>query len=278
MAGLEGLPPLREVVAAHGLRADKRFGQHYLFDQNLTDRIAREAGPLDGVCVVEVGPGPGGLTRSLLRAGAAHVIAIEKDTRFLPALGELREAAGGRLTLHEGDALETDIAAISAPGVPGLPIRIISNLPYNVGTALLVDWLLATPFWQAMTLMFQREVAERIVAAPGGAAYGRLAVLTALRADASLIMRVPAAAFTPPPQVESAVVQLAPRADAYAHTEALSRVTAAAFGQRRKMLRRSLKQVFEDVDDALARVGLSGDMRPETVPPNAFARLADQLV
>lgn len=274
---LGALPPLREVVAQHGLRANKSFGQHYLFDQNLTDRIAREAGPLEDATLIEIGPGPGGLTRSLLRTGAAHVVAIEKDRRFLPALAELGEAVPGALTVIEADALGFDYAG--DPRIPRTrPLRVAANLPYNVGTQLLIDWLLADRFWESLTLMFQQEVAERVVAAPGSDAYGRLAVLAQLRARPHWVTGVPAAAFTPPPKVESAVVRLDPLPQPYGETAALGHVTAAAFGQRRKMLRRSLKPVFADVEAALAACGIEGTTRPETLPPEAFARLADYAV
>jgi 16S rRNA (adenine1518-N6/adenine1519-N6)-dimethyltransferase len=268
---LEDLPPLRESLAAHGLLARKSFGQHFLLDLNVTRKIARLAGPLEGFDVVEVGPGPGGLTRALVETGAAHVTAVEKDPRFLPLLEELGAAAPGRLTLVEADALAVDEAAL----VEGRPAKVVSNLPYNVGTPLLVKWL--TGPWRpaGMTLMFQKEVAQRIVARPGSAAYGRLAVIAQAAAEAELAMTLPARAFTPPPKVDSAVVNLRPRADA-PPPEALARlerVTAAAFGQRRKMLRSSLKTLG---GEALCRAaGIDPDARAETIPVAGFLRLAE---
>lgn len=278
---LAQLPPLREVVADHGLGAKKSFGQHFLFDLNLTAKIARAAAPLEGSVVVEVGPGPGGLTRALLSEGAGHVLAIEKDARFLPALSAIGEAAPGRLTVAEADALKADEAALCTEAAPGLSRQVVANLPYNVGTALLVRWLTQPAWWTRLTLMFQAEVAERIVAGPGTPAYGRLAVLAALRAEPAFLFRVPARAFTPPPKVESAVVQLTPRADAFADVAALEAVTAAAFGQRRKMLRKSLASLAKarglDVEAWLTGAGIAPDARPETVAPDAFAHLAEGL-
>jgi 16S rRNA (adenine1518-N6/adenine1519-N6)-dimethyltransferase len=268
---LEDLPPLRESLAAHGLLARKSFGQHFLLDLNVTRKIARLAGPLEGFDVIEVGPGPGGLTRALVETGAAHVTAVEKDPRFLPLLEELAGAAPGRLTLVEADALAVDEAAL----VEGRPAKVVSNLPYNVGTPLLVKWL--TGAWRpaGMTLMFQKEVAQRIVARPGSAAYGRLAVIAQAAAEAELAMTLPARAFTPPPKVDSAVVNLRPRADA-PPPEALARlerVTAAAFGQRRKMLRSSLKTLG---GEALCRAaGIDPDARAETIAVDGFLRLAE---
>ena len=241
---LEDLPPLREQLDAHGLLARKSFGQHFLLDLNITRKIARLAGPLEGRAVVEVGPGPGGLTRALLEAGAT-VIAVEKDPRFLPLLGELAAVAGGRLTLVEADALKVDEAELLARHAPGLPARVVSNLPYNVGAPLLVKWLQEAQLFESLALMFQKEVAERIAARSGSAAYGRLAVLTQAVAEAAIVMTLPARAFTPPPKVESAVVKLTPRPDRPGPEllQALERITQAAFGQRRKMLRSSLKAV-----------------------------------
>jgi 16S rRNA (adenine1518-N6/adenine1519-N6)-dimethyltransferase len=271
---LEGLPPLRDALGEAGLLARKSFGQHFLLDLNVTRKIARLAEPLQGFAVIEVGPGPGGLTRALLESEAAHVIAIEKDSRFMPLLQELQAAAPGRLTLVEADALRVDEAAAVQAAAPGLPVKVIANLPYNVGTPLLIKWL--TGAWRpaALTLMFQKEVAQRIVAAPGQDAYGRLAVICQAVADCRITMTLPARAFTPPPKVDSAVVVLAPRADAPppALLKRLERVTAAAFGQRRKMLRSSLKPLG---GEALCRsAGVDPDVRAETIPVEGFLRLA----
>ena len=270
--GLDALPPLRDVVAAHGLTARKSFGQHYLFDLNLTARIARLAGPLDRRAVIEIGPGPGGLTRALLEAGAARVIAIEKDARFRPALDEIAACADGRLTIVQADALSVDEPTLLMEHAPGLPALVVANLPYNVGTPLLVKWLSAPRWWETLTLMFQEEVAQRIVAAPGEDAYGRLAVLAALRARPSYGFDVPARAFTPPPKVDSAVVRLDPHPSPFDDVAGLERVTAAAFGQRRKMLRRSLKSLG-DADALIAAVGVDPQARPETLLAEAFADL-----
>jgi 16S rRNA (adenine1518-N6/adenine1519-N6)-dimethyltransferase len=270
---LDDLPPLRDVVAAHGLLAKKSFGQHFLYDLNLTAKIARLAEPLEGRAVIEVGPGPGGLTRALLAAGAAKVIAVEKDARFLPALAEIAAAADGRLVVVEADALSADEPALLADHAPGAPALVVSNLPYNVGTPLLVKWLSAPCWWEALVLMFQEEVAQRIVAAPGEEAYGRLAVLAALRARPAYGFSVPSRAFTPPPKVDSAVVRLDPHPSPLEDVAALERVTAAAFGQRRKMLRRSLR-ALGDADALLAATAIDPEARPETLPPEAFARLA----
>ena len=273
-ADLDALPPLRDALAEHGLLADKRFGQHFLLDLNLTRKIARIAAPLDDAVVIEVGPGPGGLTRALLSEGAARVIAIERDPRFIPLLQEVEAASSGRLTLIEGDALKVDEAALVAEHSPGLRPLVISNLPYNVGTPLLVRWL--TGAWRpaGMALMFQREVADRIVAPVGSDAYGRLSVLAQAMSEARLAMTLPARAFTPPPKVDSAVVALTPRADAPAGDllAALERVTGAAFGQRRKMLRSSLKPLG---GAALCEAaGIEADARAEVIDVAGFLRLA----
>jgi 16S rRNA (adenine1518-N6/adenine1519-N6)-dimethyltransferase len=270
---LDDLPPLREVVAAHGLAARKRFGQHFLFDLNLTAKIARFAGQLEDRAVIEVGPGPGGLTRALLAAGAAHVIAIEKDPRFRPALNEIAAAAGGRLTIVEADALAVDEPALIAAHASGLPALVVANLPYNVGTPLLVKWLARPRWWEALVLMFQEEVAQRIVAKPDDEAYGRLAVLASLRSTPAYGFGVPARAFTPAPKVDSAVVRLDPHPAPFEDVAALEHVTSAAFGQRRKMLRRSLRSLG-DADALIAATGLNPEARPETVPPERFAALA----
>ena len=270
----DGLPPLREVIAAHGLSAKKALGQNFLLDLNLTGKIARRAGNLAACDVLEIGPGPGGLTRALLAEGARHVVAIERDARCLPALAEVAAAYPGRLTVLEGDALALDPLPHLTP-----PIRVAANLPYNVGTELLVRWL--TPavwphFWDSLTLMFQKEVAERIVAAPGSKAYGRLSILAQWRCDARIAFEIPPRAFTPPPKVTSAVVQLdrleAPRFPADAAV--LSGVVAMAFGQRRKMLRASLKGLGGDVEALLEAAGIAPTDRAETVGLEAFCRLA----
>jgi 16S rRNA (adenine1518-N6/adenine1519-N6)-dimethyltransferase len=270
---LASLAPLKASLAAHGLLADKRLGQHFLLDLNVTGKIARLAGPLQGRAVIEVGPGPGGLTRALLEAGA-RVIAIEKDRRFGPVLAELAAAAGGALTVIEGDALKADEAALLAEHAPGLPARIVANLPYNVGAPLLVKWLRTASRFEAMVLMFQKEVAERIVAPVGGRAYGRLSVLCQAVCEAEIVMSLPARAFTPPPKVDSAVVRLTPRADGPAPEllAALERTTQAAFGQRRKMLRSSLKPLG---GEALCRAaGIDPNERAEQVPVEGFLALA----
>ena len=270
---LAALPPLRDSLDAHGLMANKGFGQHFLLDLNITRKIARLAGPLDGRVVVEVGPGPGGLTRALLEAGA-QVVAVEKDARFLPLLAELGEAAGSGLTVIRDDALRVDEAALLAEHAPGLALRIVSNLPYNVGTPLLIKWLTGPLPWEAMALMFQKEVAERIVAPVGGEAYGRLAVIAQALATASIVMDLPARAFTPPPKVASAVVLLTPRPDRPddATIAALERVTHDAFGQRRKMLRGSLKQLGGEA--LCLAAGIDPNARAETIDIGGFLRLA----
>ena len=273
---LEDLPPLREQLGAHGLLARKSFGQHFLLDLNVTRKIARLAGDLDGRAVIEVGPGPGGLTRALLEAGA-RVIAVEKDARFLPLLADLAAVADGRLTLVEADALKVDEAALLAEHAPGLAAQVISNLPYNVGAPLLVKWLQQASRFEALTLMFQKEVAERIAARPGTGAYGRLGVLSQAVCDVAIVMNLPARAFTPPPKVESAVVQLKPRADGPSPEvlAALERVTHAAFGQRRKMLRSSLKSLGGA--HLCEAVGIDADLRAEAVPVQGFLDLARMI-
>ena len=278
----DGLPPLREIVAAHGLDARKSLGQNFLFDLNLTGRIARAAGPLEGVVVVEVGPGPGGLTRALLAAGARKVIAIERDRRALPALDEIAAHWPGRLEVVSGDALAIDFAGL-AERAEGAPVRICANLPYNIATALLTRWLEIEPwppFYDRLTLMFQREVALRIVAMPANRAdYGRLAVLAGWRARARLMFDVPAAAFTPPPKVTSSIVELIPRAAPLPCDAGILRaVTQAAFGQRRKMLRQSLKSFAAarglDLSALIAAAGLDPTMRAEGVEVSGFVALA----
>lgn len=270
---MTALPPLREVIRNHGLSASKALGQNFLFDSQLLDRIARVPGDLSGQEVFEVGPGPGGLTRALLQAGA-KVTAVERDRRCIPALAELGEAFPGKLTVIEGDALEVDAPALFA----GKP-HIASNLPYNVGTALTVGWLSASwqPWWASLTLMFQKEVAERIVAAPGTGAYGRLAVLAQWRSSARIAMPVHRSAFTPPPKVMSAVVHIVPGDEpAGVKLAVLEKLTAAAFGQRRKMLRQSLKAVPGAVEAAEA-LGIDPTRRAETVSVDEFVALARAL-
>jgi 16S rRNA (adenine1518-N6/adenine1519-N6)-dimethyltransferase len=273
---IDGLPPLREVIARHGLSAKKQLGQNFLLDLNLTSRIARTAGPLEGVTVIEVGPGPGGLTRALLAAGAKRVLAIERDERALPALAEIEAAYPGRLQVISGDATTIDYAAL-ADG----PTRIVANLPYNIGTELLISWLTSDPwppFFQSLTLMFQREVAERIVARPNDDQYGRLGVLCGWRTDARIAFNVGRENFTPPPNVTSAVVHLVPKPVASdVRVKDVEAVTRAAFGQRRKMIRQSLKSTGVPVDRLLAAAGLKGDERAETLPVEAFLAIAKAL-
>ena len=267
---LEDLPPLRDALAEHGLMAKKAFGQHFLLDLNITRKIVRLADVAPGDRVIEVGPGPGGLTRALLEAGA-QVTAIEKDPRFRPLLEEIAAAAPGALTLTFADALTADESALMAGG----PGHVVSNLPYNVGTALLIKWLTGPWTPASMTLMFQKEVAQRIVAPVDGDAYGRLAVIAQATCDAAIVMDVPARAFTPPPKVESAVARLTPRPDrpSPARLDALQKLTAAAFGQRRKMLRASLKGVGGE--PLIEAAGLNPQARAETVDVAGFLRLAD---
>jgi len=273
-------PALRDSLAAHGLLANKRFGQHFLLDLNITRKIARLAGPLEGRVVIEVGPGPGGLTQALLEAGA-QVIAIEKDSRFLPLLNDLAAQAQGRLDVIGADALEADEARLLAELAPGRPACVVANLPYNVSVPLLIKWLKQITLYERLTLMFQKEVAGRIVAAPGGSDYGRLSVIAQAIATCELVMSLPARAFTPPPKVESAVVRLTPRPDAPGHglAAALERVTQAAFGQRRKMLRSSLKSLG---GEALCRsAGIDANLRAEAVGVPGFlalARLVEQAL
>jgi 16S rRNA (adenine1518-N6/adenine1519-N6)-dimethyltransferase len=274
---LDHLPPLRDSLAAHELTAKKAFGQHFLLDLNITRKIARLAGPLDGRAVIEVGPGPGGLTRALLEVGA-RVIAVEKDRRFLPLLAELADAADGALTVIEADALAVDEAALLTEHAPGLESHVVSNLPYNVGTALLIKWLTGSFRSAGMALMFQKEVADRIVAGAGAEAYGRLSVIAQALCEAEVVMDLPARAFTPPPKVSSAVVRLAPLADrpADALVQALETVTAAAFGQRRKMLRSSLRALGGA--DLCAAAGIGADSRAEVISVAGFLALAEASI
>jgi 16S rRNA (adenine1518-N6/adenine1519-N6)-dimethyltransferase len=269
----DGLPPLREVIERHGLQARKALGQNFLLDLNLTGKIARTAGDLTEATVIEVGPGPGGLTRALLANGARRVVAIERDERCLHALAEIAAHYPGRLEVVAGDALKVDMAALAA----GEPAKIVANLPYNVGTELLVRWLATVawpPFYQSLTLMFQKEVAERIVARHGDDAYGRLGVLAGWRSEARIAFDVPARAFTPPPKITSSVVHLVPRpAPLAADIRRLERVTEAAFGQRRKMLRQSLKPLGGEA--LLDSVGIDPTRRAETLSVEEFVNLAN---
>ncbi|SFR10737.1 16S rRNA (adenine(1518)-N(6)/adenine(1519)-N(6))-dimethyltransferase RsmA [Poseidonocella sedimentorum] len=277
MSGIDALPPLRDVITTHGLSAKKSLGQNFLLDLNLTAKIARQAGDLSGSDVLEVGPGPGGLTRGLLAEGARKVLAVEKDARCLPALAEIAAAYPGRLEVINADALSLDPLAHLTP-----PIRIVANLPYNVGTELLVRWLTPPewpPVWSSLTLMFQREVAERIVARPGSKAYGRLAILAQWRCEARIVMQLPPEAFTPPPKVSSSVVHLTaletPKFEA--DQKVLERVVAAAFNQRRKMLRAALKGLAPDIEDRLLAAGLKPTARAEEIPLEGFCALAREL-
>ncbi|WP_264049352.1 16S rRNA (adenine(1518)-N(6)/adenine(1519)-N(6))-dimethyltransferase RsmA [Methylobacterium flocculans] len=274
----DGLPPLREVVRRHGLEPRKALGQNFLFDLNLTGRIARSAGPLDGVTVVEIGPGPGGLTRALLAEGAARVVAIERDPRALPALAEIAAHYPGRLEVVDADALSFNPVPLIGTG----PVRIVANLPYNIGTPLLVRWLAGTawpPWWDSLTLMFQREVAERIVADESDRAnYGRLGVLCGWRTEAHILFDVAPSAFVPPPKVTSSIVRLTPRAEPLpCSVQALEAITRAAFGQRRKMLRQSLKAAVPDPGRLLAAAGIPETARAEEVPVSAFVAMAQAL-
>jgi 16S rRNA (adenine1518-N6/adenine1519-N6)-dimethyltransferase len=277
MSAIDDLPPLREVIATHGLSARKSLGQNFLLDLNLTAKIARQAGELSQCDVLEIGPGPGGLTRGLLAEGARHVLSIEKDGRCLPALAEIADAYPGRLTVIEGDALEVNPLAHLTP-----PIRVAANLPYNIGTELLIRWLTPPewpPFWQSLTLMFQREVAERIVAKPGSKAYGRLAILAQWRAEARIVLHLPPEAFSPPPKVSSSVVHLSalPEPRYPADAAVLSRVVAAGFNQRRKMLRASLKGVAPYIEDRLIAAGLKPTDRAEQISLEGFCALAREV-
>jgi len=273
---IDDLPPLREVIRRHELAAKKSLGQNFLLDLNLTARIARAGGRLEGATVIEVGPGPGGLTRALLAEGAKRVVAIEKDSRALGALAEIAARYPGRLDVVEADALATDMAALAGEG----PARVIANLPYNIATPLLTGWVAADrwpPWWDGLTLMFQREVAERIVAKPGDEAYGRLAVLCGWRCEANIAFDVNPQAFTPPPKVTSSVVRLTPRqAPLPCPVRDLEAVTQAAFGQRRKMLRQSLKSLG-DAAALLETAGIEPTRRAEEIPVEGFVALANAL-
>jgi 16S rRNA (adenine1518-N6/adenine1519-N6)-dimethyltransferase len=277
VSAIDSLPPLREVIAVHGLSAKKSLGQNFLLDLNLTAKIARAAGDLADADVLEIGPGPGGLTRGLLAEGARRVLAVEKDARCLPALAEIAAAYPGRLEVINADALDLDPRDRLTP-----PIKIVANLPYNVGTELLTRWLDPPrwpPYWESLTLMFQREVAERIVAHPGSKAYGRLAILAQWRCEARIVMELPPEAFTPPPKVRSAVVHLSalPSPRYPADARILQAVVAKAFNQRRKMLRASLKGLKPDIEDRLLSAGIKPTDRAETVDLERFCALARLL-
>ena len=274
---IDDLPPLRDIIATHGLDAKKSLGQNFLLDLNLTSKIARLAGDISGHDVLEVGPGPGGLTRGLLAAGARRVVALEKDPRCMPALAQISAAYPGRLDVFNADALEFDMR-----GQLTGPVRVVANLPYNVGTELLVRWLPPKdwpPFWSSLTLMFQKEVAERIIAKPGTKAYGRLGILAQWKSTPSVVMELPPEAFTPPPKVHSAVVHLealaAPRFPAPAGL--LSSTVAMAFNQRRTMLRSSLTSAAPDIETALRDAGLKPTARAEEISLEGFCALARQL-
>jgi 16S rRNA (adenine1518-N6/adenine1519-N6)-dimethyltransferase len=282
VTALDDLPPLRDVVARHDLAPRKALGQNFLFDLNLTGKIARNAGPLKGVTVIEIGPGPGGLTRALLSEGARKVVAIERDERCLAALAEISHACPGRLHVEAGDALEVDYPALARAHGDGGPVRIIANLPYNIATPLLTNWIEDQswpPFWDKLVLMFQREVAERIVATPKERAdYGRLGVLCGWRTQARILFDVPAAAFTPPPKVTSSIVEIVPRPEPlHCDMAVLARVTQAAFGQRRKMLRQSLKSLGVDPLPLLQSASLPETARAEEIDVAGFVALAQAL-
>lgn len=278
MSTPDGLPPLREVIRAAGLSAKKSLGQNFLLDLNLTRRIARAAGPLEGATVVEIGPGPGGLTRALLLEGASRVVVIEKDERCLPALSAIAGLYPGRLDIVSADAREMDYRTLALPS----PARIVANLPYSVGTPLLISWLKTEPWppwFDRLVLMFQREVAERIVASPRTKDYGRLAVLSQWRTKPRILFTLPAEAFTPRPKVDSALVELIPKEkpEPPCEVEQLERVTAAAFGQRRKMLRSSLRQLTPDSEALLANLGIAPTARAEELGVAEFCRIANAL-
>jgi 16S rRNA (adenine1518-N6/adenine1519-N6)-dimethyltransferase len=274
MSPIDDLPPLREVIKRHDLRARKSLGQNFLLDLNLTGRIARAAGPLEGVTVVEIGPGPGGLTRALLATGAARVVAIERDDRAVAALAEIAARYPDRLDVVAADALTFD----PRDELRGAPARIVANLPYNIATALLVGWLTAEPWppwFDRLVLMFQREVAERITAAPGSKAYGRLSVLAGWRTEARILFDIAPSAFVPPPKVTSSLVEFVPRRTPLpCDSAALQKVTEAAFGQRRKMLRQSLKSLGRDPSPVLAAAAIEPTARAEDISVEGFVALA----
>ena len=277
MATIDNLPPLRQVIETHELAAKKSLGQNFLLDLNLTSKIARYAGDLSDCDVLEIGPGPGGLTRGLLAEGARKVLAVEKDTRCISALSEVQDAYPGRLDVINADALELDVSQhLTAP------VRIVANLPYNVGTELLVRWLTPEtwpPFWESLTLMFQKEVAERITAAPGSKTYGRLGILAQWRCQCQTVMTLPPEAFSPPPKIHSAVVHLKRREEPLfpANPKVLNRVVAQAFNQRRKMLRSALKNFVPDMEDHIVAAGLKPTDRAEQVDIEGFCALARQI-
>ena len=275
---MEKLPPLKDVISRHQLRAKKSLGQNFLLDLNLTSKIARYAGNLDQFDILEIGPGPGGLTRSLLHEGARKVVAIEKDNRCIEALEEIQATFPGRLKLLQGDALSTNASEHLAD-----PVRIIANLPYNIGTALLVRWLTSKTwpsFWQSMTLMFQKEVANRIVASPGSEAYGRLSVMSQWRCDTKIAFNVPATAFTPPPKVESALVHFEALKEPKfpAEVEVLEFVVSKAFNQRRKMLRGALKGYFQNVEEGLLSIGVLPTKRAEDITVQEYCAMSQILI
>ena len=275
---MEKLPPLKDVISRHQLRAKKSLGQNFLLDLNLTSKIARYAGNLDQFDILEIGPGPGGLTRSLLHEGARKVVAIEKDNRCIEALEEIQATFPGRLKLLQGDALSTNASEHLAD-----PVRIIANLPYNIGTELLVRWLTSKTwpsFWQSMTLMFQKEVANRIVASPGSKAYGRLSVMSQWRCDTKIAFNVPATAFTPPPKVESALVHFEALKEPKfpAEVEVLEFVVSKAFNQRRKMLRGALKGYFQNVEEGLISIGVLPTKRAEDITVQEYCAMSQILI
>ncbi len=282
MSHIDDLPPLRETIARFDLAAKKSLGQNFLLDLNITMKIARSAGALDGVTVLEIGPGPGGLTRALLASGAKLVVAIERDERCLPALQEISEASDGRLRVVSGDALELDHALILAQNGVDLQtdrIKILANLPYNIATPLFTNWISGKnwpPYWEGMSLMFQKEVAQRIIAQPGDKAWGRLGVFSSWRCHCDIAFDLPPQVFTPPPKVTSSVVMVQPRDNPLAVEQArLEQVTQAAFGQRRKMLRQSLKGIGGQ--DLLDRVGIEGSLRAEQLATEDFVDLANSI-
>ena len=275
---MEKLPPLKDVISRHQLRAKKSLGQNFLLDLNLTSKIARYAGNLDQYDILEIGPGPGGLTRSLLHEGARKVVAIEKDNRCIEALEEIQATFPGRLKLLQGDALSTNASEHLAD-----PVRIIANLPYNIGTELLVRWLTSKTwpsFWQSMTLMFQKEVANRIVASPGSKAYGRLSVMSQWRCDTKIAFNVPATAFTPPPKVESTLVHFEALKEPKfpAEVEVLEFVVSKAFNQRRKMLRGALKGYFQNVEEGLVSIGVLPTKRAEDITVQEYCAMSQILI
>ena len=277
MNGIDRLPPLREVISRHGLRARRSLGQNFLLDVNLTDKIVRKAGPVAGHDILEIGPGPGGLTRSLIAAGPRRVVAVEKDRRFLPALEELAEVSSGILQVVHADALDVDPASLIAP-----PARIVANLPYNAGTALLAMWLSVPgwpPPWTSLTLAFQRELADRLVAQPGTKAYGRMSVLAQWRTSASMVMTIPPSAFVPVPKVATAVVRFDALAEPVqrADPDLLFRVVKTAFLQRRKMLRSSLKPLTDDVAALLGTAGVSPEARADATSISDYCAIAHAL-